>query len=195
MRLGVWLTGLLVLICACSEMPRVPEQASLPERDAQVSRLEHWQFNAKVGYRAPGESGSLYLDWRQASDRYRIRLQGPLGQGATEINGTDEGVLVTQGDRLWQGQSAEALMEQLFGWQLPVQQLRYWLLALPVPGVAQAGERDERGLLVRQQQGEWLLTYSQYRWVAGQVMPGKIKARADKLGLQLTVLIKEWQLQ
>lgn len=193
-RWGWLLTG--VLLQACSSTPPVPSEADLGGRDDALLALEQWQFEGKMGFRVPGESGSVYLDWRQQRDDYRIRLQGPLGQGAAEITGSPAGVLLVQGDQRWAGASAEALVQQQFGWRLPVSDLRYWLRGLPAPARGEVVEliRDDQGLLVSQAQGDWVLHYSQYQWVDGQAMPGRVKAEADTLGVRLTLVIKGWQL-
>ncbi|AFU99054.1 outer membrane lipoprotein LolB [Simiduia agarivorans SA1 = DSM 21679] len=190
-----WLL-LLLLLQACSSLTPVPSEADLEGRDDALLALEQWQFEGKMGFRVPGESGSVYLDWRQQQDDYQIRLQGPLGQGAAEITGSPAGVLLVQGDQRWAGASAEALVQQQFGWRLPVSDLRYWLRGLPAPARGEVVEliRDEQGLLVSQAQGDWVLHYSQYQWVDGQAMPGRVKAEADTLGVRLTLVIKGWQL-
>lgn len=185
-----------VLLQACSGLRDVPSNADMGGRDEALLALEQWQFEGKMGFRVPGESGSVYLDWQQQQDDYHIRLQGPLGQGAAEITGSPAGVVLVQGDQHWAGASAESLVEQQFGWRLPVSDLRYWLRGLPAParGDVVFLERDEQGLLVSQAQGDWILHYSQYHWVDGQAMPGRVKAEAEALGVRLNLVIKTWQL-
>lgn len=46
----------------------------------QLSSLDGWQINGKVGIRAPRDSGSGTLFWLQRQDYYDIRLAGPLGR-------------------------------------------------------------------------------------------------------------------
>lgn len=187
---------LLMVLQACSSVREVPANAPMGDRDKGLMALEDWQFEGKLGFRVPGESGSLYLDWQQQADEYRISLQGPLGQGAAEITGSPAGVLLTQGDQHLAGASAEALVQQQFGWHLPVSDLRYWLRGLPAPARGQVVEliRDDKGLLLSQTQGDWVLHYSQYQWVDGLAMPGRVKAIAETLGVRLTLVIKQWQL-
>ena len=47
----------------------------------QLSSIDGWQIDGKVGVRAPKDSGSGTLFWLQRQDYYDIRLSGPLGRG------------------------------------------------------------------------------------------------------------------
>jgi outer membrane lipoprotein LolB len=48
----------------------------------QLTGLDGWQIDGKIGIRAPKDSGSGTLFWLQRQDYYDIRLSGPLGRGA-----------------------------------------------------------------------------------------------------------------
>lgn len=53
----------------------------------QMTSLDGWQINGKIGIRAPKDSGSGTLFWLQRQDYYDIRLSGPLGRGAARLTG------------------------------------------------------------------------------------------------------------
>lgn len=53
----------------------------------QLSELDAWQIDGKVGIRAPRDSGSGTLFWLQRQGYYDIRLSGPLGRGAARLTG------------------------------------------------------------------------------------------------------------
>ncbi len=53
----------------------------------QLSSIDGWQIEGKVGVRAPKDSGSGTLFWLQRQDYYDIRLSGPLGRGAARLTG------------------------------------------------------------------------------------------------------------
>ena len=57
------------------------------EHKQQLSGLDGWQIDGKVGIRAPKDSGSGTLFWLQRQDYYDIRLSGPLGRGAARLTG------------------------------------------------------------------------------------------------------------
>ncbi|MDN3638399.1 lipoprotein insertase outer membrane protein LolB [Simiduia curdlanivorans] len=188
--------ALLLQACAGKHMP-VPADAELDRREQQLMNIERWSFNGKLGVKAPGESASVYITWHQQQQDYVIGLQGPLGQGSAKMSGTERGAVLEQDGERYQSDDAESLVFQRFGWQLPVQQLKYWLRALPAPASADERqlERDEQGLLLSQQQAGWSLQYSQYHWVGEQALPGKIKAESAALGVRLILVINQWQLE
>lgn len=185
------------LLTACATGPRpVPADLALDEREQSLLALAHWQFSGKLGFVSAGESGSVYVDWLQQQDHYRIGLRGPLGQGGGEIAGSESGVSLIQDGRTYRADSAEALLQQRLGLPIPIMDLQYWVRALPVPERPgrQQLERDERGLLTRQHQDGWVLDYSNYAMVDGQALPGRIKASSEALGIRLNLIIKNWQL-
>lgn len=63
------------------------DPAQWREHKQQLSSLDGWQINGKVGIRAPKDSGSGTLFWLQRQDYYDIRLSGPLGRGAARLTG------------------------------------------------------------------------------------------------------------
>ncbi|NWE67682.1 outer membrane lipoprotein LolB, partial [Pseudomonas gingeri] len=63
------------------------DPAQWAKHKQQLSSLDGWQINGKVGIRAPKDSGSGTLYWLQRQDYYDIRLSGPLGRGAARLTG------------------------------------------------------------------------------------------------------------
>lgn len=71
--------------------------AQWKQHKAQLSSIDGWQIEGKVGVRAPKDSGSGTLFWLQRQDYFDIRLSGPLGRGAARLTGRP-GRLVVCGD-------------------------------------------------------------------------------------------------
>lgn len=100
----------------------------------QLSELDAWQIDGKVGIRAPRDSGSGTLFWLQRQGYYDIRLSGPLGRGAARLTGREGAVsLEVAGQGRYQAESPEALLEEQLGWRLPVSHLLWWVRGLPAP--------------------------------------------------------------
>ena len=196
MRLLAWFVLILVLQ-ACSSHRPLPADVSLDNREQALLAVTDWRLEGKLGFRAPAESGSAYLTWGQAAEHFSIRVQGPLGQGSAAIDGAPGNVMLSHEGEEFRGENAEQLLAQQLGWQLPVSDLRYWVRALPAPDRAARAniERDERGLLLRQSQDDWVLEYGQYQWVQGHALPGRIKAQSASRGVRLNLVIKQWQLE
>ena len=130
---------------------------------AQISALDAWQINGKVGIRAPKDSGSGTLFWLQRQDYYDIRLSGPLGRGAARLTGRPGATLrevANQGR--YEAESPEALLEEQLGWRLPVSHLQWWVRGLPAPDSKSRVTLDSNSHLARLQQDGWDVEYLSY---------------------------------
>lgn len=193
--LASFIATLLLQACATGPTP-VPADLVLDQREQQLMALNNWQFSGKLGVKAPSESASLYINWRQQQQNFSIDLQGPLGQGSAKMAGNKRQATLEHDGETYRAANAEALVQERFGWQLPVAQLKYWVRALPTPEAIGEREihRDAQGLLLSQSQQGWQMHYSHYQWVGEQALPGKIKAESEALGVRLILVINNWQL-
>ncbi len=197
-------TALLILLNACSSTAPRPQAEQPPLLDShqhrqQLSQLQHWLLEGKIGLRHPDNSGSANLQWQQRADDYRIHLSGPLGQGASQLRGSSRGVTLEQaGQPTRYAASAEQLLTDSFGWQLPVSHLYYWVRGIPSPlSPIDQQQQAADGTLQQLRQSGWQLSYSRF---SPQIttdnqplyLPGKIVAQRDQLRLKL--IIKRWQL-
>ncbi|KAF1054945.1 MAG: Outer-membrane lipoprotein LolB [Stenotrophomonas maltophilia] len=159
---------------------------------AQVSALDGWQIDGKVGIRAPRDSGSGTLFWLQRQGYYDIRLSGPLGRGAARLTGREGAVtLEVAGQGRYQAESPEALLEQQLGWRLPVSHLLWWVRGLPAPDSKSQVTLDGDSHLARLQQDGWDVTYTSYTEQSGYWLPERLKLHGQDL--DVTLVIKSWQ--
>src|SRR5690606_31514815 len=74
----------------------------------RISHNDGWQISGKTGIRAPQDSGSGSLCWRQRQVYSNLRLSGPLGRGATRLTGRSDAVtLEVAGQGRFEAQSPE----------------------------------------------------------------------------------------
>lgn len=159
---------------------------------AQISEIDGWQINGKIGIRAPQNSGSGTLFWLQRQDYFDIRLSGPLGRGATRLTGRPDAVaLEVAGQGRFEAQSPEALVESQLGWQLPVSNLLWWVRGLPAPDSRSRISFDSSGRLANLQQDGWDVQYLGYTEEDGYALPTRIKLAGRDL--QITLVVKDWQ--
>ena len=110
------------------------DPAQWREHKQQLTGLDGWQINGKIGIRAPKDSGSGTLFWLQRQDYYDIRLSGPLGRGAARLTGRPGKVsLEVANQGRYEAPTPEALLEEQLGWKLPVSHLAWWVRGLPAP--------------------------------------------------------------
>ena len=158
----------------------------------QLSTLDGWQINGKVGIRAPRDSGSGTLFWLQRQDYYDIRLAGPLGRGAARLTGRPGGVVLEVANQgRYEAPSPEALLEQQLGWQLPVSHLVWWVRGLPAPDSKSQLTLGDDSRLASLSQDGWQVQYLSYTEQNGYWLPERLKLHGKDI--DVTLVVKDWQ--
>ncbi|AMB84312.1 lipoprotein localization factor LolB [Pseudomonas agarici] len=158
----------------------------------QLTNLDGWQINGKVGIRAPKDSGSGTLYWLQRQNYYDIRLSGPLGRGAARLTGRPGQVsLEVANQGRYEAATPEALLEQQMGWSLPVSHLVWWIRGLPAPDDKSRLSLDNNSRLATLDQDDWQIEYLSYTEQNGYWLPERLKLHGRDL--DVTLVIKDWQ--
>ncbi len=158
----------------------------------QITRLDGWQINGKIGIRAPRDSGSATLFWLQRQDYYDIRLSGPLGGGAARLTGRPGDILLEVSNRgRFQAESPEALLREQLRLDLPVSNLLWWIRGLPSPDSRSRITLDSSSHLARLEQDGWQVEYQRYTEQNGYALPERLKLHGQDL--EVTLVIKDWQ--
>lgn len=192
------LAALLLAGCAAvpeAPLPDVPPEQALELREQRLGAIRHWTCVGRVGATDGRDSLSASMRWVQNRDGYRIRLSGPLGQALVELTGSAAGVsLRTAESGTFYASTPEVLLDEQFGWRLPVSGLRYWILGLPMPDAAVSlRELDEHGRIRRLAQSGWRIEYLDYTQVDGVDLPSRLELRHPDLSARIAV--RTWQLQ
>ncbi len=189
--------GLLLLaiiaLTGCSTSPHQSQPLDWPQREAQLRQLVDWQVEGRVAIRTPQDSWSGSLQWQQQADFYDIHISGPFGQGAVALTGDQQRVVLTTSDGDIIGEHGpEQLMYEQLGWQMPIMNLKYWMLGRPNPQDADYNiELDALGRIESLQQGGWLIKYKRYRHFKMFELPAKIFIENHHLNVKL--VIDGWQ--
>ena len=181
---GCWLVLMLV---GCASAPVEPEVHYAATAREQLYKLERWSFEGRLALTGKNDSWSASINWGHKSDDEKIKLSGPLGQGATIIQLTGDLVTIDRGDEKAQSSTQpEAFINQQLGMFVPVRSLRYWVIGLPEPTspyIATATGFTQAG---------WLIDYKQMQSVDKQSMPHKITVSNEQVKLKL--IIDQWVL-
>jgi len=127
------------------------------------------------------------LSWIQSGASFQARFYGPLGVGAVAIGGTPGAIQIQDKNGVYQTRDPEAFMQQQFGWSMPIEGLRYWVLGLPAPGGEAALKLDDAGHILSMKQGGWELQYTEYQNVAGMDLPKKFAISDPKRGFRVFI--------
>jgi len=186
------LVCLSLLLAACAHQPAKIEPPALgwEAYSAQLQNLENWQLLGKAGIKTADKSGSLRMTWQQQGQFFNLQFFNPLGQRVASISGIPHQaqILTDESDG---PQNLQDSLQQL-GWNVPMDQLLYWIKGIPAPGLFQLSFNDQqRAASIRQ--ADWQIDYLDYTQVDNElVLPRKLKLQNDQA--QLTLVINEWDL-
>lgn len=186
------LAGLLTLAllggCAVA-----PPQAQEPwdERSHRLDALATWESRGRLSATTPEDSVQGNFEWRQRPDWVEVRFRGPMGVGGLFVYGPPEMLTAIGRD----GEQVvlyepEADLAAIFGFGLPVQSLRFWLLGLADERHAHRFEFDELGLPRMLEQRGWVLNYSGWRSQGGELLPRRIDLASP--GLDIRIVLDSW---
>jgi outer membrane lipoprotein LolB len=189
-----------LLLAACAPAVRTKGDAAQLDaqrvREQQLANANHWTLQGRLsisGGDSPGGTGSLV--WKQDGDRYTFEIRGPAISGANfRLTGGPEGALL-EGlrDGPLRGPDAEALMRKAVGWEVPLRDLRAWVLGLRADsGAAELDFGVDRLPALLQQDG-WTVDYREWDTVHQPPLPKKVFAQ--KLPYKVRLSIESWQFQ
>ncbi|MEI6145465.1 MAG: lipoprotein insertase outer membrane protein LolB [Methylococcales bacterium] len=187
-KIKQFVVGLLVLlISGCSTVPTVPEGRYEIQARESLYKLDRWSFDGRLAITGKNDAWSASINWLHVANDEKIKLAGPLGQGATIIQLSGNLVTIDRGDnKPLTSTQPELFINQQLGLFVPVQSLRYWVVGVPEPGshynVTPTGFT----------QAGWLIDYKQTLPVNSYIMPYKISVSNEQLKLKL--IIDQWVL-
>ncbi len=172
--------------------------------------LSGWMIKGKIGVNSGRKGGSATLQWAYLNDRQQIEQQidlyGPFGGGRVQISVTNDAAILkdTKGVMI-EGLTADQVLYQRLGWQVPFTELVMWCKGLP-DDYALNLVIDDFGRLKSFNQGVWHVEYQQYQSVNDLTLPRKLTITSlpghmeiyDDAGkyigdaLSIKVILKRW---
>jgi outer membrane lipoprotein LolB len=162
----------VALLPACASLPPEPQGAN---EFMVPADLALWSASGKFSFRGPEgrESGQFY--WNQDDPNYLLRLIGPLGVGAAEVERNDEGVNIRVRGDTYQGENTNQLFYELTGIWAPLENL---------PDILLGRAPAETPL--------WQVRYDGVIEGDGYRLPQKLTLTSDEFVLQ--VFISRWSI-
>lgn len=173
-------TGSLALLLALAGCRSLPTAGPPPLATGEIAVFE---LHGRVAVRDGREGGSASLVWRQEGGRYRIEISAPLTRQRWRLVGGEDGVVLSGlpgGDV--QGPDAQQLLREATGWNLPVRQMRQWVLGQGGPGPGTGGFESEG----------WQVEYVRWTEVGGRRLPERMRLSQGDANVRLVV--DRWQL-
>ncbi len=198
--LRTFAAALPLLLAACVSAPavRVKGDAALMQeqeaRERVLSGTDRWVLQGKLGVSDGKEGGSGTLNWTQNGDRYEFTVRSPVVGKSFRLSGGPEGALLEglDGGPL-RGPDAESLMLKALGWDVPLRDLRAWVLGLRADsGPAELSFGMDRLPSLLQQDG-WNVDYREWDGARQPPMPKKVFAEKPPYRVRLS--IESWTFQ
>jgi outer membrane lipoprotein LolB len=192
------LVALPLLLAACASPP-VRQQGTAAtlgmqeQRERDLADTDHWTLEGRLSVSDGKDSGSGGLIWHQDGERYDFTVRAPVtgrsfrlsgGPDGAELEGLDGGTR--------RGPDAESLMASTVGWQIPMTELKRWVLGLRAnAGTADIAFGADR-LPSRLVQDGWTVDYKQ--WDASRTPPMPTRVFAEKPPFKVRLSVESWSL-
>lgn len=185
-------SALCILLSACATRSSNHVTDQLPQSIVSSrTTLTHWHLSGAIAAKRRHKGWLASIDWQQqGANQYLIHLFGPLGGGAVLIEKKDTLVTYQDGPQRYSAMSAEALLQQQTGIQLPITNLYYWVRGVPAPGPIVTAIHDKDQHLLKLTQAGYRLTYADYQRVNRLFLPTKILLQGRDI--QVKLVIKHW---
>ena len=191
------LVSALALLGACRTVPpgaiRGPgADAPWPVQRAALDQLDRYGLQGRVAVAANGQGFSASLRYAQKkSHAANLSLDGPLGIGGLRVDVDGEAVAIatSRGEKL-DGREARAELERRLGFELPLQELRWWLLGVPAPGESAINAADDGEIRDFTQNG-WRVSIAARVAGLGFSLPRRLTAERE--GARMKLLVDRWQ--
>jgi outer membrane lipoprotein LolB len=197
-RAALGAAAVAALLAGCRTMPA---PAPLPgpgadapwlEQRAALEKLERYSLSGRVAVAARGEGFSGALRYQQQPQRSELALDGPLGMGGMRVVLEGDALSITnsKGERL-DDSAARVELEGSLGFQMPIEELRWWLLGIPAPGEANVDADAVSGEIRSFVQDGWKISIESRSPALGFGLPQRLTATRE--GARMKLLVDRWQ--
>ena len=188
--------ALPLLLAACAPNIRVQADAGLLNeqlaREHALAQADHWTVRGRLGVVSANDGGSGSFTWTQDGDRYEFVLRGPLSGKSFRLSGGVDGALLegVDGGPL-RGADAQTLLRDALGWDVPLRDLRAWVLGLRADGGPAELSFGSNRLPALLRQDGWVVDYRQ--WDTSRTPPLPLKVFAERAPYKVRLSIDAWQ--
>lgn len=189
----------LILLASCATGPARPPAPAVPAEQAQrhqeqrrqaLEAVDAWSLLGRVAISNGQRGGSGRLEWSQQPDGFRVALSAPVTRQSWSLASAPGGGVVLEGIEggTRRGPDPRLLLREATGWEIPLQELAWWVRGLETPG-ASGIEYGADGYLQRMLASGWTIEYQE--WQPAQAgfpaMPRRLQAERGQARVRLVV--------
>ena len=170
MRRALTLIGCCAL-AACATTRTVAAATKWEQRAGELQSAGDWQLDGRAAVALGTQGWQATLNWRQTDNCAEVHLSGPFGIGALVLKQTPEGLSLNGAPP---SDAVVSSVQEKLGFDLPIENLHYWLLGVPNPGSTFDLSRNDQDRAKVLSQAGWSIAYDRYMPVAGDVLPARL---------------------
>ena len=175
------------MLAACAASRVAPLAMTWEQRSAYLQRADDWHLDGRAAVAFGKQGWQATLSWRQSKATAEVHLSGPFGIGAVVLKRSADGLSMNGAP------PSDTVFEQLqgkLGFDLPIDDLRYWLLGVPNPGLPADVIRNDQDRALRLIQNGWAVDYDRYVPVDHDLLPAHVVLSRDTV--RVRVVIDHW---
>lgn len=186
------LLATVTLLSGCSTFysspdPEPKSTVSWDQHFRQLKALESWTASGKVAITVKDKVQTAKIIWNQNDLTFDIQFIAPLGQSGPKIVGNEQKVtLLIPKEQPLTGTSTSEVLQKRLGWQLPVENAKYWIKGIPSPIKESDVVLDNEKLTLLKQDG-WKIKYNRYTKINDLTLPSKITITRGQLKFLLVI--------
>jgi len=180
---------LLPIVCcailsACVTRPRITELSPWERRVVQLQHADAWQLDGRAAAAVGTLGWQATLNWRQLGAYAEVNLAGPFGLGALVLKQAPEGLSLNGAPP---SDAVLSTLRERLGFELPIDELRFWLLGVPSPDADFQLERNTQDRALKLTQAGWTLNYDRYLPVNGDLLPTRVVLQREDVRVRIAV--------
>ena len=173
--------------CAIFEVTESPEEVySYDENTKRVAAQKNWRVIGRIAVKQPSSSWLANIEWQHALLFDDIVIGSSLSGTFANVRYVNEQILVQTSDGLRILKTGEEL-QQIVGFNPPVNYLKYWVRGLVAPGVVVYADTGNTPKGRAFKQGQWQVKLGKYKLVGHVWLPHKVAISEGNLTIKLAV--------
>lgn len=159
------------------------------ERELVLQRLDHWSFRGRVAVSDGQQAGTVKMFWQQRGEQFDIEISLPISNQKYRLRNIGNKVrLEAYGLATIEGESAEAVLQQVAGWRIPFRDMQLWLRGMRANSETPIDFGPD-GLPAKFRENGWLVDYRAWN-SAPLPLPVKVFASSSANGKSASVRLQ-----
>jgi outer membrane lipoprotein LolB len=174
-------------LAACATIRPLPPAVKWEQRAGELQHADTWQLDGRAAVAVGKQGWQATLNWQQSGILAEVHLAGPFGIGALVLKQGPDGLALNGAPP---GADVLSQVQSKLGFELPIENLHYWLLGVPNPAAAAVVLRNDQDRAMSLTQAGWSIAYDRYMPVAADVLPARLVLSRDDV--RVRIIIDHW---